>query len=901
MDVLFVVPSMSPYLLQECRGSLELARILKSNGVSVDLLRYWQADSQLDDFVRLVANITRRVEELNPRIVSFYCRCDVYHIVLSVSKEIKTRHPDMTILLGGPQAEISAQETLRNFPSVDYICCGEGETTIFPFVSSILSGHPDISVDGLTYIRDDGTIIQNKLPKLIGDNYTIDYNYYQLIPRFIIENSGQTTIEVGRGCPFNCSFCSSKTFWKRKFRLRDINDILDEVRYTYETYGIKVMRFEHDIFTADKKRLRMFCEKLIESGMPIYWRCSSRVDTVDEETILLMRKAGLKSIFFGIETGSERMQSIIHKGLSIEKSKRMLQLCLDAGVEVTASFMYGFPQETEDDVRDTLNLMCDLLDMGIQRVQVHLVDFLQGTELFDEYKNQLVFDSKVSNIATQFGISECSFIQEHPSIFSAFFNYPSELRSILDRVEDFIRCYMRFRSSMQQVRALMGGDAMVMYKRFRVVANDITQQRAEDGKGKLGLRLLKWRDFHQDDIKTVSKFYSCFDRGTVGDILIAFTEEAWKRKRSVPMAPGGISGLPGLVRSRLYVNGFEHQIAHIKRCGELMLMDSEFRKRFLFDSGKALREASLDVEPMDARILFGDDVDSICYSSLSEAGKLYLMFRRDSTTYVAPTRSWHASNQVLDRWRQAQIARCDDELGRTGRKLAHLPLAFELSTGCSVGCWFCGLSAGRLSGIFRYTDSNALLWRQCLQHMHVFLGADAEAPICYYATEPLDNPDLPLFLRDCFLEFHGVPQLTTAVPTRDSEFSKLVLRGLREQQLTLHRFSISSISELHNVLKIFSPEELLDVILVPRFPECPKAKLVRVGKAYEEMERTLPRGTIACVSGFVVNMENKSVRLVTPTRTCEEFPNGEIVVEQRWFDDADDLESQVNDLLKEID
>ena len=241
MDILFVVPSMSPYLLQECRGSLELARILKSNGVSVDLLRYWQADSQLDDFGILVANIARRVEELNPRIVSFYCRCDVYHIVLSVSKEIKSRHPDMMILLGGPQAEISARETLRNFPCVDYICCGEGETTIFPFVSSILSGHPDVSVDGLTYIRDDGAIIQNKLPKLIDDNYTIDYNYYQFIPRFIIENSGQTAIEVGRGCPFNCSFCSSKTFWKRKFRLRDINDILDEVRYIYETYGIKVI------------------------------------------------------------------------------------------------------------------------------------------------------------------------------------------------------------------------------------------------------------------------------------------------------------------------------------------------------------------------------------------------------------------------------------------------------------------------------------------------------------------------------------------------------------------------------------------------------------------------------------------------------------------------------------
>lgn len=537
MDVLFVVPSLSPHLLQECRGSLQLAMILKSNGISVDLLRYWQVDSQLDDFTRLVTNIVKHVEKLKPRIVSFYCRCDVYHIVLSVSKELKTRHPDMTILLGGPQAELSAGETLRNFPCVDYICCGEGETTILPFVSSILLGRPDLSVDGLTYIREDGVIIQNQLPRLIDDNYTIDYDYYQLIPQFVIENSGQTTIEVGRGCPFNCSFCSSKTFWKRRFRLRNIDDILSEVRYIYETYNIKAMRFEHDIFTVDKRRLRMFCERLIESGMPISWRCSSRTDTVDDETILLMRKAGLKSIYFGIETGSERMQNIIHKGLSIEKTKRILQLCVNAGVEVTASFMYGFPQERETDVRDTLNLICNLLDMGVQRVQAHLVDFLQGTELFDEYESELTFDGRISNIATRFGISECSFIREHSDIFSAFFDYPSELRFMLDWLEDFIRCYMRFRRSMSQVRALMGGDAMAMYKKFRSVASDTARQRARKGRENEGLLICKARDLRKNDIEMVSEFYSRFDEGTMGGVFIVFAEEVCGGGKSTRQYP----------------------------------------------------------------------------------------------------------------------------------------------------------------------------------------------------------------------------------------------------------------------------------------------------------------------------------------------------------------------------
>lgn len=217
-----------------------------------------------------------------------------------------------------------------------------------------------------------------------------------------------------------------------------------------------------------------------------------------------------------------------------------------------------------------------------------------------------------------------------------------------------------------------------------------------------------------------------------------------------------------------------------------------------------------------------------------------------------------------------------------------------------MGCWFCGLSASDLSGVFRYTNSNALLWKRCLQRMHIFLGEDAEAPICYYATEPLDNPDLLLFMKDCFFEFHGVPQITTAASTRNPKFSKLILKDLRNQQLTLHRFSILSVNDFRKVIEIFTPEELLDVILIPRFPECSKAKLVGTGKAYSNTERIFPEGTIACVSGFVVNMANKSIRLVTPTRVCKEFPNGEIVLGIRKFNDEDDLENQANELLNAL-
>ena len=268
--------------------------------------------------------------------------------------------------------------------------------------------------------------------------------------------------------------------------------------------------------------MQTFCERLIERDIPISWRCSSRADTIDEEMILLMKKAGLTSIVFGIETGSERIQKMIHKKLNINMTRKMLQLCLDSGVKVTASFMYGFPQETEFDASETLNLMCDLLDMGVQRVQAHLVDFLQGTELFDKYKSELVFDGQVSNMATRFGISDCSFMLQNSDIFSAFFDYPSELRFMLDRIEDFLRCYMRFRSSMRQVRVLMGGDAMAMYKSFK---NAVTSLEIRKGGKNEGLRVRKSRDLREGDIKMVKEFFSRVERSVMGGISVVFAEE----------------------------------------------------------------------------------------------------------------------------------------------------------------------------------------------------------------------------------------------------------------------------------------------------------------------------------------------------------------------------------------
>ena len=142
-------------------------------------------------------------------------------------------------------------------------------------------------------------------------------------------------------------------------------------------------------------------------------------------------------------------------------------------------------------------------------------------------------------------------------------------------------------------------------------------------------------------------------------------------------------------------------------------------------------------------------------------------------------------------------------------------VSFELSKGCSLNCWFCGLAASKLEGIFSHTVENAELWRGVLRECTDLFGAATRSGLCYTGTEPLDNPDYLEFLDD-FQDIVGtVPRTTTALPLRDLE----ITRRLLSQTLSNCpvpaipcRFSILSVDELRRLHEAFSPKDLL---LVP--------------------------------------------------------------------------------------
>lgn len=438
-DIIFIVPAFSSQIKEESIGTLILAKKAQLNGLKVKIIRYWESEkSPKDDYSGFRDSLIQLILAERSHIVSFYCRCEEYHICLDISKKLKERCPDLKISFGGPQAELVAKETMSTFPHVDYICCSEGENTIVPFINFALGkDYKAENIDGLYYRDANGNIKNNNLPAFLDDDFIRSFRYYDLIPDDIIREAKSMPIDVGRGCPFSCTYCSTKTFWKRKFRLRNLDDIIDEMQWLYETYGISNFDFMHDLFTVNKRRVIQFCNKLKERNLKLKWGCDSRIDTIDEEMIDKMIDSGLSNIFFGIETGSERMQSLIQKRLNLSKCEEIISFCLKKGLTVTTSFIYGFPGENEFDVSETLKTIVKFQNMGCN-VLTNLCHIMNGTALFDSHKEDLII-----NLTTAYNKCIPAFndlfpmIESHKTMFANFCDFPNALREELKYLDAF--------------------------------------------------------------------------------------------------------------------------------------------------------------------------------------------------------------------------------------------------------------------------------------------------------------------------------------------------------------------------------------------------------------------------------------------------------------------------------
>lgn len=475
-DIVFVNATESLAIKEQANGTMLLATNLLRAGFDVEVLRFCEIESYHKDYHDFIRDITDRLLSYEPKSVSFYSLWPAYHIMLRIAMELRQQRPEIILVFGGPQASATATDTLNAFPCVDYICTGEGEHTVVPFFTSILRNDcRDIdSIPGL-YHRRDGSIVFNNIELPLCDLNTLPYwddrlfaDYYRNPEPNIRSRTYFMPIDAGRGCPYSCTFCCTSHFWRRTYRLKSPERIVADIRFYKEKFGITSFWFSHDAFATNRKLVSDVCDRILEEGLEITWECTTRIDCLSEELALKMKKAGMVRIDLGIETGSARMQKRINKNLNLSKAREMISFLLKNGLFVGLFCMYGFPDETEEELNETLELMFSLYDMGVQHISMSFCRFNPITDMTEEYFDRLVFDPKIKKLTRNiYGYQEeTQMFRDHKAIFPFYYHLPTPLRDEFQYLAYFTYLYEQYPTFMHQLRKHYHGDNLKFFRDF---------------------------------------------------------------------------------------------------------------------------------------------------------------------------------------------------------------------------------------------------------------------------------------------------------------------------------------------------------------------------------------------------------------------------------------------------
>jgi radical SAM superfamily enzyme YgiQ (UPF0313 family) len=426
-------------------GVLSLAAVLEARGLQpevVDLNRVYY--SWLQDSARGKIDFHGFAGAcLAGRDVDFFgfsTVCSSYPLTLRIAAEVKRARGKSVIALGGPQASVVDAATLRAFPCIDLVVRGEAEQTLPELVDALGGSSPLAAVPGITF-RQGKEIARNPDAPLVADLDALPFPAFHLFPD--VRFCRHFPLELGRGCPFACTFCSTNDFFRRRFRLKSPGQMIADMRRVRQTYGINSFELVHDMFTVDRKRVVEFCEALLENKEEFYWGCSARTDCVDEELIELMAQAGCRGIFFGIETGSARMQKIIDKGLELRDSAERVRSCDKFKIKTAVSLMAGFPDETMDDLAQTAAFFVDSLRFDHADPQLSILAPLAGTPIQRQHKNALALNDDAAEMSYRGWrqeVQDHAMIEEHPEIFSSFYSVPMPWleREFIKELRDFL-------------------------------------------------------------------------------------------------------------------------------------------------------------------------------------------------------------------------------------------------------------------------------------------------------------------------------------------------------------------------------------------------------------------------------------------------------------------------------
>jgi anaerobic magnesium-protoporphyrin IX monomethyl ester cyclase len=338
------------------QGILYISAVLLKNGFDIKVI-----DADIENLSH--EDILSVIRDFHPHIIGITMNTLQTHAVYILAEFIKQKE-NIPIVVGGPHPSAVKETVLKQCDFIDFVIYGEGENTFLELAKTLMNNGSIESVDGIVF-KYQGSIKINKPRLLISNLDDIPFPALELLGSSLKKYPGaypvgaQPSIQImaSRGCPFKCSFCSNPV-WGKKTRFRSPESVLLEIDWLQKNFGIREIFFVDDTFNLNRGWFEAICNGIISRKLnkKLIFKSPFRVNQnlVDENLLHLARQAGFWMIFFGVESGSQRVLDEVNKNIRLQEIERAFKLTKKAGLRTYASFIIGHLSDTKDSIADTI-------------------------------------------------------------------------------------------------------------------------------------------------------------------------------------------------------------------------------------------------------------------------------------------------------------------------------------------------------------------------------------------------------------------------------------------------------------------------------------------------------------------------------------------------------------------